>query len=39
MKKSNFVKPFLPVGANLLYKVDDETPCTTSKVINKMAVA
>ena len=26
-KKSNFVKPFLPVRTNLLYKVDDETPC------------
>ena len=38
MKKYNFVKPFLPVRANLLYKVDDETPCNiklifTSKVL------
>ena len=28
LKKSNFFKPFLPVSTNLLYKVDDETPCT-----------
>ena len=27
LKKSNFFKPFLPVRTNLLYKVDDETPC------------
>ena len=31
MKKYNFVKPFLPVRANLLYKVDDETPCILLK--------
>ena len=32
MKISYFIEPFLPVRANLLYKVDDETPCISSNL-------
>ena len=35
MKISNFIKHFLPVRANLLYKVDDETPFRTQIVKKK----